>query len=350
VFRTLPDAGAPQVHVSDDGGAINAAYFGARGVVGDQVVGLQRGPHVSAGAIAHLTATVTGFAQLGSPKIDSGSWTFSAALPVQQPAALSLTPRLTSVGTWKVNVEAFELTPSVIHLRALVSGTEPSGITDSTAVLVGPDGSPVKPLTLDPVAAGSNQTRLDATWIRPAAAASDQLQVNGGGGQYSTHVLIPAPPALDSGKPGKGQPLTPLSFPPASEALDVQGAINDHITSGRPQSCGSGSGPDGKRIYVFATYFQSSDVWYYISFSTDPAKLLYQGPGTYTVKAWLSPVAMLGPTDPMFIGSAQLTVISDTRLQSGRVVASLGWTDDPQQKVLISGSWTCMFSSELGPA
>src|SRR5258706_11641476 len=46
VFRTLPDAGAPQVHVSDDGGAINAAYFGARGVVGDQVVGLQRGPHV----------------------------------------------------------------------------------------------------------------------------------------------------------------------------------------------------------------------------------------------------------------------------------------------------------------
>lgn len=354
VFRTLPDAGSPQVQVSDEKGPINAGYFGARGSAGDEIIGLQKGPHVAAGGVAHLTVEVTGFAQYGSPKVNTGSWTFSVAVPVQSATPLPLTPKLTNVGTWKVTLEAFELTPSVIHLRALVDGTEPSAVTDSTAVLLGADGAPVKPMTIDAVVAGSNQTRLDETWVRPANAAGDQLQLNGGGSRYSAAVSIPAPPQPSTGKPGKAQPLTPLSFPEASESLVFQGAIDDHITTGRPQSCGSATGPSG-RIYAFATYFLSSGAWYYVTFYTDPAVRQYHGLDTYPVRASLNPVSILGSTGPIFTGTAQLTVTSEGGnqfggLQTGSVTGSLGWTDDPKQKVTISGTWTCRFSAELGPA
>jgi hypothetical protein len=352
VFRTLPDAGSPQLQVSDDEGSINAGYFGARGSAGDQIVSFQQGPHVATGKVAHLTITITGFAQSSATP---GTWSFSAALPVQSANALPLTPNLTSVGTWKVTVEAFELTPSVVHLRALVYGTAPSGVTNSTAALVAADGTPIKPLTIDATVAGSNQTRLDETWARPAGAASDQLEVNGGGGHYSANVSIPAPPTFgDNGKPGKGQPVTPLSFPEATESLDFGGALNDHIASGHPQSCGSATGPSG-RIYAFATYFQSDGAWYYVTFYTDPAAQQYHGLGTYPVRASLSPISIVGSTEPMFTGTAQLTVTSEGGnqfggLQNGSVSGSLSWTDDPQQKLNISGTWTCRFSLELGPA
>jgi hypothetical protein len=349
VFRTLPDVGAPQVQVSDDKGAINAGYFGAQGVVGDQIVGFQRGPNVPAGAIAHLSVTVIGFPQLvydGSGRVN---WTFSASLPVHAATPLSLTPKLTNLGSWKFKVEAFELTPSVVHFRALINGAAQSAINDSTTVLVSPDGSPVKPLTIDTVNAGANQTRLDETWIRPAQAAADQLRVTGGGGQYTANISIPGPPPIDYGK-GKAnfQPPTPLSFPLATESLDLQGVMSDHISTARPQSCGAGSGPDQLMIYVFATYFQSKGAWYFVTFSTDPSVQQYHGPATYTARASLSAV----PDGPMFKGTVQLSVTSDPafKLHTGRVSGSLGWTDDPRQKVSISGTWTCLWNHEMGPA
>jgi hypothetical protein len=347
VFRTLPDVGAPQVQISEDKGPIKGTYFGARGVVGDQIVGLHHGPNVPAGSVAHLSVTITGFSQLVSSGADRVSWAFSATLPVQTASPFSLTPELTSLGTWKVNVEAFELTPSVVHLRALINGAAQSAINDSTAVLVGPEGSPVKPLTLEAVDAGPNQTRLDETWIRPAQAAADQLRVTGGGGQYTANISIPAPPPFGLGKYGE-PPLTPLSFPPVSQSLDLQGVMNDHISTGRPQSCGAGSGPDNIMIYAFATYFQSNGAWYYASFTTDRAVQQYHGPGTYTAQAWL----YAPPTGPMFKGTAQFTVTSDPafKLHTGRVSGSLSWPDDPQQKISISGTWSCMWSQELGPA
>jgi hypothetical protein len=347
VFRTLPDVGAPQVQISDDKGPIKATYFGASGVVGDQIVGLQHGPNVPAGSVAHLRVTVTGFSQLVSSGADRVSWNFSATLPVQTASPLSLTPALESLGTWKVNVETFELTPSVVHLRALINGAAQAAINDSTAVLVGPEGSPVKPLTLETVDAGPNQTRLDETWIRPAQAAADQLRVSGGGGQYTANIAIPAPPPIDYGKPNF-HPLTPLSFPPADQSLDLQGVMNDHISTGRPQSCGAGSGPDNIMLYGFATYFQSNGAWYYVSLMTDRAVQPYHGPGTYTAQASLYAV----PHGPEFKGTAQFTVTSAPafKLHTGRVSGSLGWTDDPRQKISISGTWSCMWSQELGPA
>jgi hypothetical protein len=348
VFRTLPDVGAPQVQVSDDKGPIKATYFGARGVVGDQIVGLQHGPNVAAGSVAHLSVTVTGFSQkVVSSGADRVSWTFSATLPVQSASPLSLTPALTSLGTWKVNVEAFELTPSVVHFRALINGAAQSDINDSTAVLVGPEGSPVKPMTIETVDAGPNQTRLDETWIRPAQAAADQLRVSGGGGQYVANIAIPAPPPFGLGKYGEPPPSL-LRFPSASQSLDLQGVMNDHISTGRPQSCGAGSGSDNIMLYVFATYFQSNGAWYYVSFMTDRAVQPYHGPGTYTAQASLSAV----PTGPEFKGTAQFTVTSAPafKLHTGRVSGSLGWTDDPRQKVSISGTWSCVWSQESGPA
>ena len=347
VFRTLPDVGPPRIQISDDKGPISAAYFGASGVVGDQIVGLQHGPNVPAGGVAHLSVTVTGFPQLVNDGIGQVTWPFSTTLPVQTPIPLSLTPELTNLGAWKVNVEAFELTPSVVHLRSLINGAARSAISDATVVLVGPDGSPVKPLTLEAVDAGPNQSRLDETWIRPAQAAADQLRVTGGGGDYTANISIPAPPPFGLGKYGE-PPLTPLSFPSASQSLELQGVINDHISTGRPQSCGAGSGPDNIVIYEFATYFQSSGEWYYASFTTDRAVQPYHGPGTYIAQASLH-AASGGPT---FSGTVQLTVTSDPafRLHTGRVSGSLGWTDDPRQKVSISGAWSCVWSQELGPA
>ena len=347
VLRTLPDVGTPQVQISDDKGPIKGTYFAARGVVGDQIVDLHHGPNVQAGSDAHFGVTVTGFSLLVSRGADRVSWAFSARLPVQTPSPFSLTPELTSLGTWKVIVEAFELTPSIVHLRALINGAAQSAVNDSTAVLVGPEGTPVKPWTLEAVDAGPNQTRLDETWIRPAQAAADQLRVTGGGGQYTANFSIPAPPPFGLGKYGEPQ-LTPLSYPPASQSLDLQGVMNDHISTGRPQSCGAGSGPDKIWIYAFATYFQSNGAWYYASFTTDRAVQQYHGPGTYMAQAFL----YAPPTGPMFKGTAQFTVTSDPafKLHTGRVRGSLSWTDDPQQKVSIGGTWSCMWSQELGPA
>jgi hypothetical protein len=341
VLRTIPVTGAAQVQVSDDQGPLTSAYFGAPGVWGDQVVGFQQGPHASADGVAHLRVTVSGFVQNPpSAKVSPGNWTFALALKVQPAMALPMQPRPTSVGTWKVNVEAFELTPSGIHFRAVLTGPATTDINDSTVAMLDETGTPIKPQTIDPASIAPHQTRLDETWARPAGSATYRLLVTGGGGQYTTSVDIPGPPAVVQ----KGFPLSPTDYPQATMSLNLHGAITQHIGAGRPQSCGVATGPSGT-LFGFATYFQSNILWYYVSFDMDPAVKPYRGPGTYPVTVVLYPV-LGGPT---FRGTGQLTVTSDRQPDSGRVTATLGWTEDPTQSISVSGAWTCMPGGQLGP-
>lgn len=341
VLRTIPDTGAAQVQVSDDQGPLTATYFVTRGVWGDQIVSFRQGPHASADGVAHLRVMVSGFVQSpASTEVSPGNWTFELALKVQPATALPMAPRPTSVGAWKVNVEAFELTPSVIHFRAVLTGPTTTDINDSTAAMLDRNGKPIKPMTIEPTSTAPNQTRLDETWVRPAASATYQLQVNGAGGQYKTSVNIPAPPAVFV----KGRPLSPTDYPQATMSLNLHGAITEHIGTGRPQSCGVATGPSGT-LFGFATYFQSGNLWYYISFDMDPQVKQYSGPGTYSATVVLYP-DLGGPT---FRGTGQLIVTSDRQPDSGHVTGTLGWTADPTQTVTVSGAWTCMPGGQLGP-
>jgi hypothetical protein len=341
VLRTIPVTGAAQVQVADDQGPLTAAYFGAPGVWGDQIVSFQQGPHASADGVAHLRVTVSGFVQSpSSTEVSPGNWTFELALKLEPAIALPMQPRPASVGAWKVNVEAFELTPSVIHFRAVLTGPTTTEINDSTVAMLDENGKPIKPMTIEPASIAPNQTRLDETWSRPAALATYQLQMNGAGGQYKTSVNIPATPAVVQ----KGFPLSPTDYPEATMSLNLHGAITQQIGTGRPQSCGVATGPSGT-LFGFATYVQSGKIWYYISFDMDPQVKAYRGPGTYAATVVLYPV-LGGPT---FRGTGQLIVTSDRQPDSGRVTGTLGWTADPTQSITVSGTWTCMPGGQLGP-
>ncbi len=350
ILRTFPAAGVPIVKVSDGKGPIDAVARGADGVAGDQIVDLDQAPHAGSDGMAHLNVTVTGFAQDPGPQV-SGTWDFAFAIPIQPASSLPFQPALTSVGSWKVTVEAFDLTPSVIHLRARFDGASTADVV-SGVHLLDASGAEIHAARLpNPVANGPGN-RFDWTWPRPVDAATYHFQIVSGEAQYRTDIAIQAAPPLVSGKGAKGHPLGPTDFPAASQSLTLQGVMTDHIATGHPQSCGAGFGPSGA-IFAFATYFESRGSWYYMSFYTDPAVEQYHGPGTYKARATLGPNSLLGGTSPMFTGTPQLTVTSDSglfALHQGSVTGTLGWTDDTSQTVTISGTWTCKPGQELGPA
>lgn len=346
ILRTLPAAGAAIVKVSDQTGPINAVARGAQGVVGDQVVDLDQAPRPGPDGAAHLTVAITGFDQPGS-----GTWNFAFAISVQPATPLTLQPALTSVGSWKVAVDAFQLTPSVIHLRARFDGASTADVV-SGVHLLDASGAEIHAGRLPNPAASGSGNRFDWAWPRPVDAATYRLQIAGGGAQYQTSIAIPQSPPIFSGKAATLHPLGPTDFPAASQSLNVKGAMTEHITTGHPQSCGAGSGPSGS-IFAFATYFQSGGAWYFVSFYTDPAVEQYHGPGTYTARGTMSLQSPVGGTSPVFAGTPQLTVTSDSGLNAlhqGSVSGTLGWVDDPAQTVTVSGTWACRPGQELGPA
>jgi len=358
ILRSLP-AGQPIVQISDDSGPINSGYSEANGVIGDLVVSYMQPPHAGADGVAHLNVTVSSFVQ-GPPfppavgSTNSGVWSFSVSLKIQAAIPLTLSPTLTSVGSWKVTVEKFELTPSVVHLRAVVDGPSSIDVNQNAFTLLDDAGNAINVAGASFVPkGGQNATQVDMSWGRVARATTYRLQVKNGGATYTSgpasFAAPPTPASSPSAKGGKGQALTPLDFPAAAESLNFGDAMSGHISTGRPQSCGAGSGGSGE-LFSFATYFQINQVWYWLSFSTDPTAQQYHGPGTYSVKASLAPVSPLGPTEPTFLGTALLVITSDSGLHEGNVNGTLHWTDDQKQTVTVGGKWTCMPGRELGPA
>ena len=344
-FRTMPAGAFGAVQVADQEGPMNFGGSGGVGVAGDLYTVVDGGPHVGADGLAHLTVNMFDIGQEPTAAHQSGSWNFALALRVQPSVQLALIPALTSLGPWKVTVVA-EVTPAVIHLRAVIEGLAPTPGGDSKVTLFDAAGAPLTPSS-GTVELSQGGSRIDNIWPRPSHAATYQLVISAGVHEYRGAVAVPdLPPA----KARKGQPIDPQTFPVFAQAIDLQGAFTTSVVSGFTNQCGFGAGPDGS-VFVFGTWFKASDDnWYWIGFSTITSVRQYSGPGTYTARADVIPYAPFG-ADPIFAGTVQLTVTSDKRVDTGSVRGTLTWTGNSAQSFLdtIGGDWTCTPSPELGP-
>jgi hypothetical protein len=359
-FRTATDLGYPMVGVSDDQGPLNASSSSGAGIAGDQVFVLDAGPRPGVDGIAHLSVVVSHFVSPGSTiNTTNGNWTFTLPLAVQPSSAVTLSPRPSAVGSWKLNIEALELTPSVIHLQLFIDGASVSETNSSTVVLMAASGKQVNPVAysasvtvpkeqLDPT--NSRKTRMNVQWPRAAGAQTYQLQITGGGAVSRSALSIEAPQPTPTPAKSMPPPRT-TDYPAAEQSLNFQGALNAQVATAYPTSCGAGSGPNGE-LFSYAAYFQAQGAWYLVKYETDYLSRQYKGPGTYTVPAAIYPRAPGGPADPLYIGSVQLTVVG---YRAGRWIGSvsgtLDWTGSTTEKaqVKISGGFTCSPGSMTGP-
>lgn len=343
ILRTLPQAQLGLVQVYDDRGLINAGGGGTDGSLGDDIFVLDQGPHAGTDGIAHLRVTIP-FLQPMPPSqgnMIQGPWTFAFALKVQPATALALQTRPATIGSWKVSVDAFEFTPSVIHLSLLVTGASPDA-AGSAVKLIGENGSAVEPAESSTTRLGAG-LQLDYTWMRPNTAASYQLKIDGGGGHYVVSFSVPAPvaPTPDPNFSLPPKLPGPYDLPTASESLALKGAMDEMINFGHPWQCLVSNDPSGA-VLILDLYIRSQQgEWYLLGLVTDLADKPFRGAGTYGARAYISPVATNGPADHTFAGAAQLTVTSGTAPFSGTVKGTLNWDDDSSQQVSVSGGWTC---------
>lgn len=341
IFRTLPQAEPGLVEIYDDRGLINAGGGGGPGSLGDNVFVLDQGPHPGSDGVAHLTVSIPFLQQMppAQGNLSQGPWNFAFALKVQPATTIALEPRPSTVGSWKVAVETFQLTPSVIHLQLLVTGASPDSVASAVNVL-DDQGNTVVPLEGSTSALGSG-LHLDYAWARPGAAATYRLQINGGGGRYAASFAVPAPAAPTPDSSVVPKLPGPYDLPTASELLTLQGAMAETVNFGHPWQCKVISDTSGSS-FLLDMYFRSkSGAWYLLGLITDVADKPYSGPGSYGVRAYISPLATNGPADHILSGSGTMTVTSAGAPFAGTANATLGWDDDPNQQVSVSGGWTC---------
>ncbi len=152
---------------------------------------------------------------------------------------------------------------------------------------------------------------------------------------------------MATAKPAKAPPPAITDFPEAAQNLTVSGTLMASVTTGRPSSCGAGSGPYGPVIFAYGLYFQIGQAWYNLNISTDTPS--YTGAGTYEGRAILTPVTAESrqPAEPEYRGRGQLVILADQQPDRGTVNASV--TRPNGDHVTISGSWTCTPSPLLGP-
>lgn len=210
-LRVSPDAGAPEMSLSDDEGAMDMAGYMAEAAPRDYVVTLNSGPRVGHSHIAHLTAKVTGLISpplgQGPPQELKGNWTLAFDLSVQPAIALPNESAF-RLGSWTITIEVLEATPAVIHLQALVdgAGVEEFGLgLESTISLVDASGAPVRTVglstattitkeQLNPTTSPPNSARVDLQWLRPRAAGGYQLRFQGNGETHTIAITLPALP------------------------------------------------------------------------------------------------------------------------------------------------------------
>jgi len=209
VFRESPDMGVPSVEVNDDQGWINSSTSGGPirgpGYGGDYYFALDDGPHPGADGLTHLRIGISGLDRWtpAGGHVD-GHWDFTIALKVA-PGRTLAAPAQFNMGAWTLKIETLELTPSVVHLQAVVSGAAPDdlsgpGVKYSFLDLLDAGGHPVKV-----VAAGAGVTvpkqqlnasnyrnsRINYQWSRPEAGTY-RLRFQGGGGAFTLALSIPA--------------------------------------------------------------------------------------------------------------------------------------------------------------
>jgi hypothetical protein len=142
-----------------------------------------------------------------------------------------------------------------------------------------------------------------------------------------------------------GLPQFATRFPVAPQSLSLSGAISAQIASGRPSSCGFGSGPDNIILFEFALYMRAGSRWYFLTLDTDKASQPYRGPGTYSARASLRPT---DASEPQYTGMVLLTVSSDRAPDSGTVTGII--ISGSGSSLTLTGGWTCSPGGELGPA
>lgn len=352
-FRGIVGGGFPYASISDDQGFINSGSTSGPGSFGDSYFILGAGPHADTAGVAHLTVDVA-FHDVNGPA-SNGHWSFVFDLPVQSETALTMTPAMSTVGTWKINVEAFAATPVFVRFQAVIDGGTIDDLSNQALRLLDSAGNPVRSLgqgaaittpksQLGPSA--PKQFRLFVAWVRPSSGGEFTLDFTGGGSTYTGRVSIPAAPVVT---PPKGVPVAPAAYPASDESLAIDGAFVTVIARGNPSQCGFGSGPSGS-IFAFATWFQYRGQWYLITFSTDPSRQPYRGPGTYAAASNLYPFASFG-ADPIFAGTVQLTVTSDKAPDTGSLRGTLDWIGAPAgtSPLTVTGNWSCTPGPDLGP-
>jgi hypothetical protein len=352
-FRGIIGGRFPYASISDDQGFINSSSTAGTGSFGDSYFSLGAGPHADTAGVAHLNADVVVRSVGGQGQ--SGHWNFVFDVPVQQETALTMSPPLSTVGIWKFDVEAFAATPAFIRFQAVIDGATVDDMSNQPVTLVDSAGNGVRSLGLSAMIttpksqlgpSTPKQTRIFVAWVRPSSAGEFTLHVTGGGSSFASSVSIPAPPVVNA---PKGVPIAPTDYAASSEALSFDGAFVAEIGRGHPSQCGFASGPSGS-LFAFATWFQYNSHWYLITFSSDPGRQQYRGPGTYVAASRVYPYASFG-ADPIFEGTVLLTVTSDRGPDSGSVRGTLDWIGAPAgtSPLTVAGDWTCTPSPQLGP-
>jgi hypothetical protein len=201
--------GAYQVEmgtVYDDVGLINAGSSGRniKPSPGDSYFSLDGGPHSGSDGVANLIIKVSYLRQYKVNNVTTlaGDWTWSIPLKVQPGTTLPPPPQF-ALGRWRANIEVLEVTPSVIHLRAVINGVSVANIMGpgipELVTLLDPSGTKVEisgggagitvpKQQINPV--NYQNSRIDYEWPRPAAGGSFQLRFQGGGGSYSISLTI----------------------------------------------------------------------------------------------------------------------------------------------------------------
>ena len=204
-------AGAYQVAsatIDDDLGLINAGSGGQsiKPTPGDTFYSLDGGPHPGTDGVANLVVRVSWLQQyhLNSVTHLAGNWTWSIPLKVQAATALSA-PTQFALGRWYATVEVLEVTPSVIHLRAVINGVSPGAVSgpgiqevvqlfDASGTKIDVSSSNagivVPKQLVNPV--NYENSRIEYLWPRPAEGGTFQLRFQGGGGSYTIPLTIDA--------------------------------------------------------------------------------------------------------------------------------------------------------------
>lgn len=212
-LRVAPDAGIPELSLSDEQGMMNSGSNSFRTAPNDYVYALISGPRTPAGRTAHVTAKVTGLMPIRGiagppPEQVQGNWTLSFDVPVQ-PASPLPHESAFQLGALKVTIEILDLTPSVIDLQAVIDGArveEIASFVDSAITLSDSSGTQVSSVAsevettvskedLDPVAGPPSSTRIKLLWLRPRSAGNYELRFQSNFGEVHTiPIALPAAP------------------------------------------------------------------------------------------------------------------------------------------------------------
>jgi hypothetical protein len=196
-------AGAYQVAsatIDDDLGLINAGSGGQsiKPTPGDTFYSLDGGPHPGADGVANLVVRVSWLQQyhLNSITHLPGNWSWSIPLKVQPAITLAAAAPF-ALGRWAVGVEVLEVTPSVIHLRAVINGVSPGAVSgpgiqevvqlfDASGIKIDVSSSRATILVPKQLVNPANyqNSRIEYQWPRPVAGGTFQLRFQGGGGSY----------------------------------------------------------------------------------------------------------------------------------------------------------------------